>query len=311
MGEEQKSGRIVRSGLALTLAGTLMVPSTAAFAADGDDQAQQPSAASAVEQAMQQAQANGTDAQGNVTIIVQLEDGGSQGVSLFSRIMGTVKQSRHSYFKDQIRSMVNEEQAQGIALLSAEDADDASGDAAQEQQPEFQELQDYYHAIDGFAIKAPANLLETIRSLDGVKNAFIERGYEVPADQGIQDAPMNQNALNMTEADQVDQRGEGQLVAIIDSGLYVNHSAFKGDLNDATVAETESGISAKMTQMGEGKNGRYVSEKIPFAYDYADHDADVDPGSLSGMDHGTHVAASSARTPARCAARPRMRRLPC
>ena len=290
MGEEQKGGRIVRSGLALTLAGTLMVPSAAAFAADGDDQAQQPSAASAVEQAMQQAQANGTDAQGNVTIIVQLEDGGSQGVSLFSRIMGTVKQSRHSYFKDQIRSMVNEEQAQGIALLSAEDADDASGDATQEQQPEFQELQDYYHAIDGFAIKAPANLLETIRSLDGVKNAFIERGYEVPADQGIQDAPMNQNALNMTEADQVDQRGEGQLVAIIDSGLDVNHSAFKGDLNDATVAETESGISAKMTQMGEGKNGRYVSEKIPFAYDYADHDADVDPGSLSGMDHGTHVA---------------------
>ena len=153
MGEEQKGGRIVRSGLALTLAGTLMVPSAAAFAADGDDQAQQPSAASAVEQAMQQAQANGTDAQGNVTIIVQLEDGGSQGVSLFSRIMGTVKQSRHSYFKDQIRSMVNEEQAQGIALLSAEDADDASGDATQEQQPEFQELQDYYHAIDGFAIK--------------------------------------------------------------------------------------------------------------------------------------------------------------
>ena len=37
MGEEQKGGRIVRSGLALTLAGTLMVPSTAAFAADGDD----------------------------------------------------------------------------------------------------------------------------------------------------------------------------------------------------------------------------------------------------------------------------------
>ena len=188
MGEEQKGGRIVRSGLALTLAGTLMVPSTAAFAADGD-QTQQPSAVSAVEQAMQQAQANGTDAQGNVTIIVQLEDGGSQGVSLFSRIMGTVKQSRHSYFKDQIRSMVNEEQAQGIALLSAEDADDASGDATQEQQPEFQELQDYYHAIDGFAIKAPANLLETIRSLDGVKNAFIERAMKCPLTRAFKMPP--------------------------------------------------------------------------------------------------------------------------
>ena len=295
MGEELKGKRIARSGLALTLVGTLMVPSTAAFAAPQDEGVNPPSAANAVEQAMRQAAANGTDEQGNVTIIVQLEDGGTQGVSLFSRIMGSVNQDRHSYFKSQIRDLVSEEQVQGISLLSADDADgsDSANDEtnnAAAQQPEFQELYDYYNAIDGFAIKAPANLLETIQNLDGVKNAFIEKGYEVPADQGTQDAPANQTSLDMTEADQIDQKGDGQLVAIIDSGLDVNHSAFKGDLDDSKLAETETDINAKMTKMGEGKNGRYVSEKIPFVYDYADHDADVDPGSLSGMDHGTHVA---------------------
>ena len=51
MGEELKGRRVVRSGLALTLVGTLMVPTTAAFAADSDDSAQ-PSTANAVEQAM-------------------------------------------------------------------------------------------------------------------------------------------------------------------------------------------------------------------------------------------------------------------
>ena len=296
MGEELKGRRVVRSGLALTLVGTLMVPSTAAFAADADDSAK-PSAANAVEQAMQQAAAD-ADEQGNVTIIVQLEDGaGARGVSLFSRVMGTVNQDRHSYLKNQIRDMVEQEQGQeqGFSLFgllnddesSSEDAARGADDA---EQPEFQELYDYYHAIDGFAIKAPANLLKTIQDLDGVKNAFIEKGYEVPADQGMQDAPANQTSLDMTAADQVEQKGDGQLVAIIDSGLDVNHSAFKGDLDDSNLAETESGVNGKMTKMGEGKNGRYVSEKIPFVYDYADHDSDVDPGSLSGMDHGTHVA---------------------
>lgn len=37
MGEELKGKRIARSGLALTLVGTLMVPSTAAFAAPQDE----------------------------------------------------------------------------------------------------------------------------------------------------------------------------------------------------------------------------------------------------------------------------------
>lgn len=298
MGEELKGRRVVRSGLALTLVGTLMVPTTAAFAADSDDSAQ-PSTANVVEQAMQQAAAD-ADGQGNVTIIVQLEDGaGARGVSLFSRVMGTVNQDRHNYFKNQIRDMVEQEQGQeqeqGFSLFGLLDdgnssSEDAARDAGDAEQPEFQELYDYYHAIDGFAIKAPANLLKTIQDLDGVKNAFIEKGYEVPADQGMQDAPANQTSLDMTAADQIKQKGDGQLIAIIDSGLDVNHSAFKGDLDDSNLVETESGVNGKMTKMGEGKNGRYVSEKIPFVYDYADHDSDVDPGSLSGMDHGTHVA---------------------
>ncbi len=296
MGEDLKGRRVVRSGLALTLVGTLMVPSTAAFAADSDDSAQ-PSTANAVEQAMQHAAAD-VDGQGNVTIIVQLEDGaGARGVSLFSRVMGTVNQDRHNYFKNQIRDMVEQEQGQeqGFSLFGLlgdgdSSSEDAARDAGDAEQPEFQELYDYYHAIDGFAIKAPANLLKTIQDLDGVKNAFIEKGYEVPADQGMQDAPANQTSLDMTAADQIEQKGDGQLIAIIDSGLDVNHSAFKGDLDDSNLAETESGVNGKMTKMGEGKNGRYVSEKIPFVYDYADHDSDVDPGSLSGMDHGTHVA---------------------
>ena len=87
MGEDLKGRRVVRSGLALTLVGTLMVPTTAAFAANSDDSAQ-PSTANAVEQAMQQAAAD-ADGQGNVTIIVQLEDGAGARGSIARASLGS------------------------------------------------------------------------------------------------------------------------------------------------------------------------------------------------------------------------------
>ena len=42
-----------------------------------------------------------------------------------------------------------------------------------------------------------------------------------------------------------------------------------------------------------GQGGAYISEKIPFAYDYADGDSEVNPG-ISGLEHGTHVAGIAA-----------------
>ena len=275
MEKNQVGKGILRSGVTITLVGSLMVPSVAAFADPAQPDAhageESPSAIA------QSAAASGEAGEGNVTIIVQLDEG-EQGVSLLNHIMGNADEARHAYFKSQVRELAAE--ATGVdGALRAQSAADG-----------VQELYDYYHAIDGFAVKAPAAALDAIKALDGVKNAFIEQRYEVPADEGVQDAPMNQTSLDMTGADAIDQKGEGQLVAIIDSGLDVNHEAFKGDLDDSKLAETEQSVGDLKTSLGEGKNGRYVSEKIPFVYDYADHDADVDPGSLGGMDHGTHVA---------------------
>lgn len=50
---------------------------------------------------------------------------------------------------------------------------------------------------------------------------------------------------------------------------------------------------ARSAMKSGGQNGTYISEKIPFAYDYADGDAEVNPG-ISGLEHGTHVAGIAA-----------------
>ncbi|OUO96638.1 hypothetical protein B5F41_01535 [Gordonibacter sp. An232A] len=217
------------------------------------------------------------DAEGNVTIIVQLEEGGSQGTTLLSSIFGTAKQDRHTYFKDKVRELATEADENGATLFSV--ADDP-----------VQELHDYYHVIDGFAIKAPAAILNDIKALDGVKNAFIETQYSIPETQDSEGGVANEDALVMTGANEVEQTGEGQLVAIIDSGLDTDHEAFSGDLNDEAVALTEAEANDVISEVGVGA---YVSEKIPFAYDYVDGDNDVNPSATAG-EHGTHVAGIAA-----------------
>ena len=205
------------------------------------------------------------DAEGNVTIIVQLEEGGSQGTTLLSSIFGTAKQDRHTYFKDKVRELATEADENGATLFSV--ADDP-----------VQELHDYYHVIDGFAIKAPAAILDDIKALDGVKSAFIETLHEIPEDEASEGGVANQDSLNMTGADDVDYSGKGQLIAIIDSGLDTDHEAFSGAIPEGSATLTQD------EAQGVRDGATYVSEKIPYTYDYADNDGDVNPSATASDD---------------------------
>lgn len=294
---ERKVQGLVRSGLAVTLASTLMVPTTALAQGSDDADAQTPAdssqAADGGAQDAGQSSDGATDAGSEkVTIIVQLEDGGTEGTTLLSNLMGTQAKDRHSYFKNEIKKIASEKNGGadqgGIQLFSTDEgaSDDASVD----------EVHDYYNVIDGFAVKAPANTLEDIKALDGVKNAFVEHEYSIPADQADAGAALkNQASLDVTQADEVDQKGDGQVIAIIDTGLDTSHEAFSGDLDDSKVAlSKDAAEKARQSMHSGGQNGAYVSEKIPFVYDYADGDNNVNPSSVSGMEHGTHVAGIAA-----------------
>lgn len=353
---QQRLTNLIRGGMAVTLATTLMVPTTALAEANAESSASNASAqgesAANAQGAAAQAGANGQDGaagvdapatgadasaagsdeatyvtdgavddayegdegspaldtdavadeigDGNekVTIIVQLEEQGNQGISLFSRILGTQTQDRHSYFKDKVREIAAGQTAEeaesnnGISLLSL--ADEFSG-ASDEADDSVDELHDYYNVIDGFAVKAPAKTVSEIKNLNGVKNAFVEHKYSVPADQQDSGAALkNQASLDITQADDIEQKGDGQLIAVIDTGIDTDHEAFSGDLNDDTVALTQDGAAkARSSMKSGGQNGAYISEKIPFAYDYADGDSEVNPG-ISGLEHGTHVAGIAA-----------------
>ena len=95
----------------------------------------------------------------------------------------------------------------------------------------------------------------------------------------------------------VEDYGAGAVVAILDTGLDYTHPAFQGFQTEGVdVAWSKDDVKAKIATQdltSESRSGSlevsdvYVSAKVPFAYDYADDDADVYP---SYSNHGTHVA---------------------
>ena len=91
--------------------------------------------------------------------------------------------------------------------------------------------------------------------------------------------------------------GDGQVIAIIDSGVDVEHEAFQGAV--PTDALTEAKLSDLAGQLNAGSGALTAAElrvddKFPFAYDYADRDTNAIPGPETGLDHGTHVAGIAA-----------------
>ena len=164
---------------------------------------------------------------------------------------------------------------------------------------------EYANVLDGFALKAPAGSLDAIRKAPGVTAAFLEREGHV-SDVAAVDAeggtrasrvegqdPANLSAQLMMRTDQVTQKGEGTVIAVIDTGVDMTHQAFTPALA-ATPALSEDAVDALRPKLGQGTTGVYVNEKFPFAYDYADGDNDASPREGGSGFHGTHVAGIAA-----------------
>ena len=164
---------------------------------------------------------------------------------------------------------------------------------------------EYDNALQGFALSAPAGSLDAIRAVSGVKAAFLDRETHVEdaddqvAGEGATNSartaaqdPANLSAQLMMHADQITQKGEGKAVAVIDTGVDMTHLAFAGALHGTPELSADK-VASLTPQLGDGKTGSYVSEKFPFAYDYADNDPDASPTGEAGS-HGTHVAGITA-----------------
>ena len=130
------------------------------------------------------------------------------------------------------------------------------------------------YLINGFSLVTERRNLEIIRAIPGVLSAQEAQLYY----------PTMTTAVDLTEGSKVwhnyKQKGEGTVVAVIDTGVDHNHPDMRLD----------NGVAIKLTkEKVESLNlsGTWKSDKIPYGYNYAD--MSTDSRNLKD-NHGIHVA---------------------
>lgn len=161
---------------------------------------------------------------------------------------------------------------------------------------EYTTGEEYNTVLSGFEISIQAKDFEKVcKSLDKDYDVIVGEEYK-PAD-----AKLVENLVDVYEETGIFDSsnsgydGSGMTVAVLDTGVDSNHSAFDTDnftsdnlgltydevaaiLGETVAAEWYEGLSV---------DDVYINEKIPFGFDYADKDPDV---YATHNNHGNHVS---------------------
>ncbi|MBP3362021.1 MAG: S8 family serine peptidase [Clostridia bacterium] len=152
---------------------------------------------------------------------------------------------------------------------------------------------EYSAVLNSFSVYADIDDLEAIKNTEGVKNAFAAGFHKLIAPVG--NMPKLTGSVPAIGGDiageDLGYTGKGTAIAIIDTGLDTSHEAFgavnspKYTMEDIEALRNNNKLTIGMLSI----SAVYKSEKIPYAYDYADIDTNVSGGDS----HGTHVAGIS------------------
>ena len=148
---------------------------------------------------------------------------------------------------------------------------------------------EFTRLINGFSCEVAYGDLEAIAAIEGVDAVYIANSYEAPVFETAADT--KQNIANQIVGNDLMHAelwdGYGTVVAVLDTGLNLEHEAFQ---DNAGWAEDYAVLDQAAVEAADlWVDGVYVSGKIPFAYDYADRDQDV----TDKNGHGTHVSGSA------------------
>ena len=157
-------------------------------------------------------------------------------------------------------------------------------------------LYTYNTITTGVALRATGSELNKISKLGSVNSVVLSERYAVPEVIEISN-DTNVYSTGIYNTSEVDSklRGDGMLIAVLDTGMDVKHDAFQENNFNATQHKlTKSDVQKNLsklraTQLSASATAEtlYKSSKLPFAFDYADKDTNVYPSYSS---HGVHVS---------------------
>ena len=146
----------------------------------------------------------------------------------------------------------------------------------------------YTGLFNGFALDATAKQLKGLEARSDVKAVYVANTYyaeetfnEAKDIDGSMMTPLP-TVINADRLHKMGYYGDGLVVAVVDTGVRTSHESMKPNKYLKNPALTKAAVSSAKTIAP----GKYISEKIPFAYNYAKGVT----GSTDSNGHGTHVA---------------------
>lgn len=155
--------------------------------------------------------------------------------------------------------------------------------------------EDYANLLSGFEIRIKAGDFDaTCQTLGKGEGIIVCEEYKV-AETTLVENPVSVYETGIFDSSKSPYDGSGMVVAVLDTGLDSNHSAFsvnnftsqKLGLTYSQVASVLSQTTASKLFEGLSVDDVYINEKVPFGFDYADEDPDV---YSTHNNHGTHVS---------------------
>nr|WP_315104612.1 S8 family serine peptidase [uncultured Catonella sp.] len=141
------------------------------------------------------------------------------------------------------------------------------------------DIRNYDTILNGIALSVKAKDIEKLDDIKGVKSVYVSEEFE---------RPLLSSSSEMTGAGYANStgyKGEGTVVAVIDSGIDYNHKAFRLD-NETRAKLSEADVNRIIAE--KGLDGRYYTSKIPYGYNYYDFNTNL--YDSYGVMHGMHVS---------------------
>ena len=159
----------------------------------------------------------------------------------------------------------------------------------------------FTYLTNSFTIKTAFGNLEKIAKLQGVKSVFLTPVF-TPATTANPDTAASGAMTGVhTVWEELGYTGTGMKIAIIDTGLDLDHPSFAADPETNENSLTVDDIAAVLTDLNAYARRNvitaktlYRSAKVPFAFNYVDSSLTADHASDMQGDHGTHVAGIAA-----------------
>ena len=170
----------------------------------------------------------------------------------------------------------------------------------------YEKLFEYDTLLNGFALETTYEDAKKIQAMNFVDSVEVSVAYKKPETttnavetkkEEVNDfskALDSYNLINIQPLWDKGYRGQGRVIAVLDSGLDPNHPVLRLTDNSKSKYKTKEDAEKAMKEAGIDY-GKWYSDKLPFAFNYNDWNNDIKQSGFKS--HGMHVAGTAVGNP--------------